>query len=133
LTTITKLPAPKAYTCLWCKKDVSAGEESLLVEIDGTKLYSCMECGGHVEIPKVPKRPSLQVRALEILEESGGAVTGRMVAERLGMAGVTGPTKASTALRSLWREGLATREPGQTVRGSLVYEYSLASGESDAG
>jgi DNA-directed RNA polymerase subunit RPC12/RpoP len=128
-TTIKKIPAPESYVCLWCKREIPAGEESLLVEIGGTSLYSCMECGGHV---KIPKRPSLHVRTLEVLGEVGGAVTGRMVAERLGMEGVTGPTKASTALRFLWKEGLLTRNPGQTTSGSLVYEYTLAPGEGNA-
>lgn len=130
MTTIIKLPAPEAYTCLWCKKDIPAGEKSLLVEIDGTKLYSCMECGGHV---KITKKPTLRDRTLSLLEKKGGPATSRTVAESLGMDEPTAPNKASTALCSLWREGRVTRTPRKTTSGSLVYEYTLAFGESDAG
>jgi hypothetical protein len=48
-TKIKKIPAPECFICLWCKRKIAAGAPSLAVEVDGTRLFFCAECGRGVQ------------------------------------------------------------------------------------
>jgi ribosomal protein L24E len=101
MTKIKKIPAPEDFECLWCKKKIAAGSQSLAVEVDGTRLFFCAECGRGVQ---ETRRPPAKDKVLQSLV-SDEYRTVREVSERSSVS--NGATWK--ALTELCDDGLAER------------------------
>ncbi len=122
MTSIKKIPSPEAFECIWCKRKIAAGAPSLAVEVDGTRLFFCEECGKGVQ---ETRPPTVRERVAD-LAKTMDVMTSATVADALGLDPIAGRMSAGNALRDLWREGFLVREPGKSESKSLCYEYRLA-------